>query len=112
MSSTTVRSENNQNKTEVTGMEIVFNTRENKYEIENGQTLDTVLKDHIQEQGEMGINAGGSHVEEVKNGSRLVTNDGTIIILDPRAVMIIAKQGKERRKVQGKEEKEKAEISR
>ena len=49
MSSTTVRSENNQMKTEVTGMGIVFNTRENKYEIEVGQTLDTVLKDHIQE---------------------------------------------------------------
>ena len=55
MSSTTVRSENNQIKTEVTGMGIVFNTRENKYEIEVGQTLDTVLKDHIQTQGEMGI---------------------------------------------------------
>ena len=50
MSSTTVRSENNQIKTEVTGMGIVFNTRENKYEIEVGQTLDTVLKDHIQAQ--------------------------------------------------------------
>ena len=35
MSSTTVRSENNQIKTEVTGMGIVFNTRENKYEIED-----------------------------------------------------------------------------
>ena len=45
MSSTTVRSENNQIKTEVTGMGIVFNTRENKYEIEVGQTLDTVLKE-------------------------------------------------------------------
>ncbi len=112
MSSTTVRSENNQNKTEVTGMEIVFNTRENKYEIENGQTLDTVLKDHIQEQGEMGINVGESHVEESKNESRLVKDDGTILMLDPKAVMIIAKQGKERRKVQGKEEKDKAEVSR
>lgn len=112
MSSTTVRSENNQNKTEVTGMEIVFNTRENKYEIENGQTLDPVLKDHIQEQGEMEINAGGSHVEESKNESRLVKDDGTILMLDPKAVMIIAKQGKERRKVQGKEEKDKAEVSR
>ena len=64
MSSTTVRSENNQIKTEVTGMGIVFNTRENKYEIEVGQTLDTVLKDHIQTQGEMGIG--------VENGLSLI----------------------------------------
>ena len=45
MSSTTVRSKNDQIKTKVTGMGIVFNTREKKYEIEAGQTLDAVLKD-------------------------------------------------------------------
>ena len=75
MSSTTVRSENNQMKTEVTGMGIVFNTRENKYEIEVGQTLDTVLKDHIQAQGEMGISVENGYVEKSGNSSKLVTSN-------------------------------------
>ena len=42
MSSTTVRSKNDQIKIKVTGMGIVFNTRENEYEIDAGQTLDAV----------------------------------------------------------------------
>ena len=79
MSSTTVRSENNQIKTEVTGMGIVFNTRENKYEIEVGQTLDTVLKDHIQTQGEMGIGVENGYVEKSGNSSKLVTANETKI---------------------------------
>ena len=79
MSSTTVRSENNQMKTEVTGMGIVFNTRENKYEIEVGQTLDTVLKDHIQAQGEMGISVENGYVEKRECPDfMLKTNEKTI----------------------------------
>ena len=62
------------------------------------------LNKENKEKKEMEINAGESHVEESKNESRLVKNDGTILMLDPKAVMIIAKQGKE--------EKDKAEVSR
>ena len=80
MSSTTVRSKNNQIKTEVTGMGIVFNTRENKYEIEVGQTLDTVLKDHIQTQGEMGIGVENGYVEKSGNSSKLVTANGSAFL--------------------------------
>ena len=47
MSSTTVRSKNDQIKIKVTGMGIVFNTRENEYEIEAGQTLDALFKAFI-----------------------------------------------------------------
>ena len=96
MSSTTVRSENNQSKTEVTGMGIVFNTRENKYEIEVGQTLDTVLKDHIQAQGEMGISVESGYVEKGENSSKLVTANGTKTMKNPRAYEVISKQKEQR----------------
>ena len=96
MSSTTVRSENNQIKTEVTGMGIVFNTRENKYEIEVGQTLDTVLKDHIQTQGEMGIGVENGYVEKSGNSSKLVTAKGIKTMKNPRAYEVISKQRKQR----------------
>ena len=71
MSNTTVRSNNNQYKTEVTGMEIiVFNPRENKnkyeYKIKAGTTLDEVLKDHIRTNGEMGIGVENGYVEKVE----------------------------------------------
>lgn len=102
MSSTTVRSENNQIKTEVTGMGIVFNTRENKYEIEVGQTLDTVLKDHIQTQGEMGIGVENGYVEKSGNSSKLVTADGIKIMENPRAYEVISKQREQRRERKGK----------
>jgi hypothetical protein len=97
MSSTTVRSKNDQIKTEVTGMGIVFNTRENKYEIEAGQTLDAVLKDHIQTQGEMGI--GGvenGYVEKSGNSSKLVTANGIKTMKNPRAYEVISKQREQR----------------
>ena len=96
MSSTTVRSENNQIKTEVTGMGIVFNTRENKYEIEVGQTLDTVLKDHIQTQGEMGIGVENGYVEKSGNSSKLVTANETKTMKNPRAYEVISEQRKQR----------------
>ena len=102
MSSTTVRSENNQIKTEVTGMGIVFNTRENKYEIEVGQTLDTVLKDHIQTQGEMGIGAENGYVEKRGNSSKLVTANGIKTMKNPRAYEVISKQREQRRERKGK----------
>lgn len=57
-------------------MGIVFNTRENEYEIEAGQTLDAVLKDHIQTQGEMGIGVENGYVEKSGNSSELVTANG------------------------------------
>ena len=96
MSSTTVRSENNQIKTEVTGMGIVFNTRENKYEIEAGQTLDAVLKDHIQTQGEMGIGAENGYVKKSGNSSKLVTANGIKTMKNPRAYEVISKQREQR----------------
>ena len=96
MSSTTVRSENNQIKTEVTGMGIVFNTRENKYEIEVGQTLDSVLKDHIQTQGEMGIGVENGYVEKSGNSSKLVTAKGIKNMKNPRAYEVISEQRKQR----------------
>lgn len=102
MSSTTVRSENNQIKTEVTGMGIVFNTRENKYEIEVGQTLDTVLKDHIQTQGEMGIGVENGYVEKSGNSSKLVTANETKTMKNPRAYEVILKQREQRREGNGK----------
>ena len=102
MSSTTVRSENNQIKTEVTGMGIVFNTRENEYEIEAGQTLDAVLKDHIQTQGEMGIGVEKGYVEESGNSSKLVTANGTKTMKNPRAYEVISKQREQRRERKGK----------
>lgn len=102
MSSTTVRSENNQIKTEVTGMGIVFNTRENKYEIEVGQTLDTVLKDHIQTQGEMGIGVENGYVEKSGNSSKLVTANETKTMENPRAYEVISKQREQRRERKGK----------
>lgn len=97
MSSTTVRSKNDQIKTEVTGMGIVFNTRENKYEIEAGQTLDALLKDHIQTQGERGI--GGvenGYVEKSGNSSKLVTANGIKTMKNPRAYEVISKQREQR----------------
>lgn len=97
MSSTTVRSKNDQIKTEVTGMGIVFNTRENKYEIEAGQTLDAVLKDHIQTQGERRI--GGvenGYVEKSGNSSKLVTANGIKTMKNPRAYEVISKQREQR----------------
>lgn len=96
MSSTTVRSKNNQIKTEVTGMGIVFNTREKKYEIEAGQTLDAVLKDHIQTHGEMGIGVENGYVEKSGNSSKLVTADGIKIMENPRAYEVISKQREQR----------------
>ena len=96
MSSTTVRSKNNQIKTEVTGMGIVFNTREKKYEIEACQTLDAVLKDHIQTQGEMGIGVENGYVEKSGNSSKLVTADGIKIMENPRAYEVISKQREQR----------------
>ena len=96
MSSTTVRSKNNQIKTEVTGMGIVFNPREKKYEIEAGQTLDAVLKDHIQTQGEMGIGVENGYVEKSGNSSKLVTADGIKIMENPRAYEVISKQREQR----------------
>ena len=101
MSSTTVRSENNQMKTEVTGMGIVFNTRENKYEIEVGQTLDTVLKDHIQAQGEMGISVENGYVEKSGNSSKLVTANGTKTMKNSRAYEVISKQREQRKERNG-----------
>lgn len=101
MSSTTVRSKNNQIKTEVTGMGIVFNTREKKYEIEAGQTLDAVLKDHIQTQGEMGIGVENGYVEKSGNSSKLVTADGIKIMKNPRAYEVISKQREQRGKRKG-----------
>ena len=102
MSSTTVRSENNQIKTEVTGMGIVFNTRENKYEIEVGQTLDTVLKDHIQTQGEMGFGVENGYVEKSGNSSKLVTANRIKTMKNPRAYEVISKQREQRRERKGK----------
>lgn len=96
MSSTTVRSKNNQIKTEVTGMGIVFNTREKKYEIEAGQTLDAVLKDHIQTQGEMGIGVENGYVEKRGNSSKLVTANGIKTMKNPRAYEVISKQREQR----------------
>lgn len=96
MSSTTVRSKNDQIKIKVTGMGIVFNTRENEYEIEAGQTLDAVLKDHIQTQGEMGIGAENGYVEKRGNSSKLVTADGIKIMENPRAYEVISKQREQR----------------
>ena len=96
MSSTTVRSKNNQIKTEVTGMGIVFNTREKEYEIEAGQTLDAVLKNHIQTQGEMGIGVENGYVEKSGNSSKLVTADGIKIMENPRAYEVISKQREQR----------------
>lgn len=96
MSSTTVRSKNDQIKTEVTGMGIVY-TRKNKYEIEAGQTLDAVLKDHIQTQGERGI--GGvenGYVEKSGNSSKLVTANGIKTMKNPRAYEVISKQREQR----------------
>ena len=101
MSSTTVHSKNNQSKTEVTGMGIVFNTRENKYEIEVGQTLDTVLKDHIQEQGEMGISVGKGYIEKVGNESQLVTANGTKVMKNSRAYEVVSKQREQRKERNG-----------
>jgi len=103
MSSTTVRSKNDQINTEVTGMGIVFNTRENKYEIEAGQTLDAVLKDHIQTQGEMGIGVEKGYVEESGNSSKLVTANGIKTMKNlktmknPRAYEVISKQREQRK---------------
>ena len=98
MSSTTVRSKNDQIKTEVTGMGIVFNfnTRENKYEIEAGQTLDAVLKDHIQTQGEKGIGVENGYVEKSGNSSELVTANGIRTMKNPRAYEVISKQREQR----------------
>ena len=96
MSSTTVRSKNDQIKTEVTGMGIVFNTRENKYEIEAGQTLDAVLKDHIQTQGEKGIGVENGYVEKSGNSSELVTANGIRTMNNPRAYEVISKQREQR----------------
>lgn len=96
MSSTTVRSKNDQIKIKVTGMGIVFNTRENEYEIEAGQTLDAVLKDHIQTQGEMGIGVENGYVEKSGNSSKLVTADGIKIMENPRAYEVISKQREQR----------------
>lgn len=96
MSSTTVRSKNDQIKTEVTGMGIVFNTRENKYEIEAGQTLDAVLKDHIQTQGEKGIGVKNGYVEKSGNSSELVTANGIRTMKNPRAYEVISKQREQR----------------
>ena len=101
MSSTTVRSENNQIKTEVTGMGIVFNTRENKYEIEAGQTLDAVLKDHIQTQGEKGIGVENGYVEKSGNSSELVTANGIRTMKNPRAYKVISKQREQREQRKG-----------
>lgn len=97
MSSTTVRSKNNQIKTtEVTGMGIVFNTREKKYKIEAGQTLDAVLEDHIQTQGEMGIGVENGYVEKRGNSSKLVTANGIKNMKNPRAYEVISKQREQR----------------
>lgn len=97
MSSTNVRSNNNQSKTEVTGMGIVFNTREKKYEIQVGQTLNTILKDHIQEQGEIGILAENGYIEKNGKDTKLVTTNGSKIMKNSRAYEIISKQREQRR---------------
>ena len=101
MSSTTVRSKNDQIKIKVTGMGIVFNTRENKYEIEVGQTLDTVLKDHIQAQGEMGISVENGDVEKSGNSSKVVTSNGTKTMKNSRAYEVISKQREQRKERNG-----------
>lgn len=97
MSSTTVRSKNDQIKTEVTGMGIVFNTRKNKYEIKAGETLDAVLKHHIQTQGEKGIGVENGYVEKSGNSSELVTANGIRTMKNPRAYEVISKQRGERK---------------
>ncbi|MFU2363537.1 MAG: hypothetical protein ACM67R_06970 [Clostridiales bacterium] len=107
MSNTTVRSNNNPNKTEVTGMEIiVFNPRENEneneYEIKAGTTLDEVLKDHIRTNGEMGIGVENGYVEKSGNSSKLVTANGTKTMKNPRAYEVISKQREQRRERKGK----------
>jgi hypothetical protein len=105
MSNTTVRSNNNQYKTEVTGMEIiVFNPRENKneyeyeyeYKIKAGTTLDEVLKDHIRTNGEMGIGVENGYVEKSGNSSKLVTAKGIKTMKNPRAYEVISEQRKQR----------------
>lgn len=97
MSNTTVRSNNNPNKTEVTGMEIiVFNPRENEYEIKAGTTLDEVLKDHIQTNGEKGIGVENGYVEKSRNSSKLVTANGIKNMKNPRAYEVISEQRKQR----------------
>lgn len=105
MSNTTVRSnnnqnktDNNQNKTEVTGMEIVFNPRENEYEyeIKAGTTLDEVLEDHIRTNGEMGIGVEKGYVEKSGNSSKLVTANGIKTMKNPRAYEDISEQRKQR----------------
>ena len=99
MSNTTVRSNNNQNKTQVTGMEIiVFNPRENEneYEIKAGTTLDEVLKDHIRTNGEMGIGVENGYVEKSGNSSKLVTAKGIKTMKNPRAYEVISEQRKQR----------------
>lgn len=103
MSNTTVRSNNNQYKTEVTGMEIiVFNPRENKnkneyeYKIKAGTTLDEVLKDHIRTNGERGIGVENGYVKKSGNSSKLVTAKGTETMKNPRAYEVISEQRKQR----------------
>lgn len=97
MSNTTVRSNNNPNKTEVTGMEIiVFNPRENEYEIKAGTTLDEVLKDHIRTNGEMGIGVENGYVKKSGNNSKLVTANGIEPMKNPRAYEVISEQRKQR----------------
>lgn len=97
MSSTIVHSNNNQRKTEVTGMGIVFNTKENKYEIQVGQTIDKVLKDHIQEQGEIGISVENAYIEKSGNNTKLVTAKGTKNMKNPQAYEIVLKQNEQRK---------------
>ena len=99
MSNTTVRSNNNQNKTQVTWMEIiVFNPRENEneYEIKAGTTLDEVLKDHIRTNGEMGIGVENGYVEKSGNSSKLVTSNGIKTMKNSRAYEVISEQRKQR----------------
>lgn len=96
MSSTTVRSKNDQIKIKVTGMGIVFNTRENEYKIDAGQTLDAVLKDHIQTQGKMGIGVKNGYVKKSGNSSKLVTENGIKTMENPRAYEVISEQREQR----------------
>lgn len=86
MNSTNVPSKN---KTEAVGMKLSFNIREKEYEIVAGNTLDSIIADHIQEQGEIGISLEES---EVNSNNQIEKQDGTTIaMINPQAFIAIAK---------------------
>lgn len=103
MSSTTVHSNNNQVKSRITGMEIIFNQREKKYASQIGKTLDAVVKSHIQEQGARGIALSNGAVNEL---NKLEKVDGTTVqMVNSDAFKNITKHQEEKAKIFSKAEK-------